>query len=176
MTKSRHLLTLLKPFNLRVIAVSNYLSKKPELAASMGISELVSVEEAFKQAYVVSNHLPSLDSNYQLFKAAHFRSMREGATFINTGRGAQVNEQVLIRVMRERRDLTALLDVTDPEPPPVDSLLFDAPNIHLSAHISGSQNNETIRMADYAIDEFKRFEEGLPLQNEVLPKAFGVMA
>ena len=53
-----------------------------------------------------------------------FQRMREGATFINTGRGAQVVEADLIRVLRERPDVTALLDVTFPEPPDADSALW----------------------------------------------------
>ena len=58
-----------------------------------------------------------------------FASMREGATFINTGRGAQVIEADLIAVLKARPDLTALLDVTWPEPPAPDSELWRLPNV-----------------------------------------------
>ncbi len=173
---ARQLLTRLAPFNLRIIAVSNYLENNPELARAMGIDELVTIEEAFKKAYVVSNHLPDLPTNQKIFGAAHFESMRQGATFINTGRGAQVDEAALVNVLRQRTDLTALLDVTCPEPPLPDSPLYTLPNIHLSAHISGSQNDETVRMADFAIEEFRRFLNGLPLEHEVLPELFHALA
>ena len=53
--------------------------------------------------------------------------MKENATFINTARGAIVEEQAMIDVLQERSDLTALLDVTSPEPPEADSLLYDLP-------------------------------------------------
>lgn len=173
---SRQLLTLLKPFNHRIIAVSSYLEKNPDLARAMGIRELVSIEEAFKQSYVISNHLPNLPSNQKIFTDHHFSMMREGATFINTGRGQQVNEEDLIKVMRHRPDLTALLDVTDPEPPLPDSPLYDVPNIWLSSHIAGSQNDETVRMADYAIEECRRFIAGEPLRHEVTAKMLETIA
>ena len=66
--------------------------------------------------------------------------------------------------MQARPDLTALLDVTDPaEPPPADSPLFKLPNIHLTTHLAGSVNDEVVRMADYAIEEFQRWQAGEPL-------------
>lgn len=68
--------------------------------------------------------------------------MRQGATFINTGRGAQVDEAGLIEVFKRRPDLTALLDITCPEPPEDGSELYTLPNIHLSSHIAGSKNDE----------------------------------
>ena len=83
-----------------------------------------------------------------MLNAALFRSMRPGATFINTGRGAQVNESDMAAVFGARPDLTALLDVTWPEPPEAGSPLYTLPNVHLSSHIAGSLGNEVVRMAD----------------------------
>ena len=76
----------------------------------------VSLEEAFSKAFVVSNHLPNRSDNIGVLNGKLFASMREGAVFINTGRGAQVNEAELIEVLEKRPDLTALLDVMHPEP------------------------------------------------------------
>lgn len=115
---------LLKPFKLRIIAVSAYLSKQPELAKTIGIDKLVSIEDAFSKAYVISNHLPDRASNKNVLKKAHFASMCQGATFINTGRGTQVDEDSMIRVLKSRPDLTALLDVQHPEPPEAGSELY----------------------------------------------------
>lgn len=128
----------------------------------------ISLEEAFSKSYVVSNHLPNRSDNIGVLNADLFRSMPLGGTFINTGRGAQVNEADLITVLRERPDLTALLDVTHPEPPLADSELYNMPNVQLSAHIAGSMNNEVHRMADYMIEEFQRWEKGGALKYRVL--------
>lgn len=127
----------------------------------------ISLEEAFSTAQVVSNHLPNRDDNIGVLNGALFERMRPNAVFINTGRGRQVNEPEMIRVLKERPDLTALLDVTYPEPPVPGSELYTLPNVHLSPHIAGSMNDEVRRMAVSAIDEFKRYRDGQPLQNIV---------
>ena len=147
---------LLADYNVEVIIVPSRVEKRT-----------VSLEEAFNSAYVVSNHLPNRSDNIGVLHAGLFRRMPFGGTFINTGRGAQVNEADLITVMRERPDLTALLDVTHPEPPAADSELYKVPNIQLSSHIAGSINNEVIRMADYMIDEFSRWDKGESLKYQV---------
>lgn len=140
---------LLKPYNLKVVLVPS----RPE-------RRTVSIEEVFRTAFVVSNHLPNRTDNVKVIGEAHFESMRPGAVFINTGRGAQVDEDAMIRVFKKRPDLTALLDVTFPEPPEAGSELYTLPNIHLSAHIAGSLNDEVNRMADFMIDEFGRRARG----------------
>jgi len=147
---------LLEPFSLNVIVIPSREEKRT-----------VSLEEAFRTSYIVSNHLPNRHDNIGVINAAHFRLMPYGATFINTGRGAQVNEQDLVTVMRERPDLTALLDVTNPEPPLPDSELYTVPNIQLSSHIAGSINSEVVRMADYAIEDFIRWEKDEPLKYQI---------
>ena len=127
----------------------------------------VSLEEAFSKAFVVSNHLPNRSDNIGVLNGKLFASMREGAVFINTGRGAQVNEAELIEVLEKRPDLTALLDVMHPEPPEDGSKLYTLPNVRLSTHIAGSINDEVHRMADYMIEELRRYLAGEPLVYEV---------
>ena len=90
--------------------------------------------------------------------------MRPGAVFINTGRGLQVNEQELISVLQQRPDLTALLDVTKPEPPQAGSLLYSLPNVQLTSHIAGALNNETRRLVQCVLDEFQRWLQHQPLR------------
>lgn len=127
----------------------------------------ISLEEAFRNAQIVSNHLPDRDDNVGVFHAGLFESMPENAVFINTGRGRQVKEDDLISVLKKRTDITALLDVTYPEPPVPGSELYTMPNIHLSPHIAGSMNDEVKRMADVEIEEFKRYRDGIALENLV---------
>ncbi len=134
------------------------------------------LEEAFQRGLVVSNHLANVPETRGLLTGKLFSKMREGATFINTGRGATVVEADLIEVFRERADLTALLDVTDPEPPEPGSPLYDMPNVHLTSHIAGSIGDEVVRMADYAIEEFLAWEQGHPLRYAVTREMLPTMA
>ncbi|MFH1571278.1 MAG: hydroxyacid dehydrogenase [Gemmatimonadota bacterium] len=164
---------LLRGFELKVLVCDPYLP--PAEADALGV-ELTSLEGLFDRAYVVSNHLPNLPSLVGYLTGAHFLRLRPGATFINTGRGAQVREDELIAALRERPDLTALLDVTFPEPPEPDSELYRLPNALLSSHIAGSLNDELVRMADYVIEEFQRWEAGLDLRYRVTAEMLDRMA
>ena len=169
----RALCQLLRPFELEVIVCDPYLEKKE--AAALGV-ESVSMEDVFQRSYVIGNHLPNLPSLRGVLNAALFSRMRENATFINTGRGAQVVEADLIETLRERPDLTALLDVTFPEPPATDSELYRLPNVQLSSHIAGSMNDEVVRMADFMIEEFIAWEAGKPLRYQVTRELLERMA
>jgi len=127
----------------------------------------VSLEEAFKTSFAVVNLFPNRDDNAGVLNGDLFRRMIDSAVFINVGRGRQVNEAELVQVMKERPDLTALLDVQHPEPPENGSELYTVPNIKLSAHIAGSKGSELLRMADYMIEELIRFQRGEPLLYQV---------
>lgn len=153
---SSKLQEMLKVLNLNVLVIPS----RPE-------RRTISLEEAFRTAYVVSNHLPNREDNQKVLTREMFASMRQGATFINTGRGAQVDEAGLIEVLKARPDLTALLDVTFPEPPEAGSELYTLPNVRLTTHIAGSLNDEVHRMADYVIGDYLHFAAGEPLEHEV---------
>lgn len=148
----------LRPFDVEVLAYDPFVTR--EQAAALGV-EMVSLEEVFKQCDVVSLHTPWLKETERMITGAHFRSMKKGATFINTARGAVVCEDELIEVMTERADLTALLDVTYPDEPPVPgSPLYSLPNVVLTPHIAGSMDLECRRMGQLMIEEFDRWSRG----------------
>jgi phosphoglycerate dehydrogenase-like enzyme len=160
----RRLTAELRALGFRVLASDPYLS--PERARELGVQK-VSLEELFRRSYIVSNHIPDLPSTKQLLGASLFESMRDGATFINTGRGAQVVESHLVRVLKARPDLTALLDVTEPEPPAATSELWTLPNVVLSPHVGGTIGDEVTRLSDAMIEEFVAWDAGKPLRYQV---------
>jgi phosphoglycerate dehydrogenase-like enzyme len=102
-----------------------------------------------------------------MLRKEHFARMKQGATFINTSRGAIVNERDLIGVLTERPDLFALLDVTWPEPPVAGSPFYDLPNVVLTPHLAGSLGNECHRMAQYMIEEADRVLANQPLLHSI---------
>lgn len=153
---SGHVQELLKSYDLNVIVVPSRKEKRT-----------ISLEEAFATSQVVSNHFPNRDDNVGVLTGKMFASMPKNGVFINTGRGRQVNEAEFCEVLKARPDLTALLDVTWPEPPLEDSPLYKLPNVFLSPHIAGSLNDEWRRMAVYMIEEFERYLAGEPFQHEV---------
>ena len=163
---------LLQDYALRVIAHDPHLSAAR--AAELEVDR-VTLPELFAQAFVVSNHIPDLPATRGTLDAALFERMREGATFINTGRGAQVVEEDLIAVLEARPDLAALLDVTWPEPPAPTSRLWSLPNVVISPHIGGTVGDEVIRLADCAIEEFERWRDGQPLRYQVTAEVLATM-
>ena len=162
----------LRDYPVKVIAHDPFLTK--ERAAELDVTP-VSLEDLFAKAYIVSNHIPDLETTRGVLHKKLFASMRDGATFINTGRGAQVVEADMIAVLKARPDLTALLDVTAPEPPTADSELWRLPNVIISPHIGGTTGHEVVRLADCAVDEFEAWQKGRPLRYEVTREIFKTM-
>lgn len=145
------------------------------VAEELGV-EKVSLEELFKRSHVVSNHLANNEQTKGMMKYEHFASMRPYATFINTGRAAQLVAEDFFRAMQERPDLTALCDVTNPEPPEEGSPYYTYENIFLTPHIAGSEANERRRMSRYMVEELERYLKGEPNLYEVTLKMLETMA
>lgn len=169
----RKLADLLRPFSMKVLVVDPYVTD--EVLHAHGAVR-ATLEEAFSTATVVSNHLPNLPATENMLNGALFRKLQPYATFVNTGRGKQVREDELIEVLQERQDLTALLDVTYPEPPAADSPFHTLPNVQLSSHIAGSIGVEVHRMADFMMEEFDLLTRGEPTRYEVTEAMLETMA
>lgn len=150
----------LRAFDLNIIAHDPF-------AKPLDGVELLPLDEVFRRADVVSLHAPNLPATRGLVTGAHFASMKPGATFINTARGAIVREPEMIDVLRQRPDLTAVLDVTDPEPPVAGSPLLTLPNVILTPHIAGSMDNECRRMGQFMVEELRRYLAGQPMQWQI---------
>lgn len=159
---AREIIHRLRGLRLEIHVVDPYL--KPEDADALNVT-LVSLEDAFANCDIISNHLPDLPELTGLIGEGHFASMRPFATFINTGRGAQIVEGDLIRVFSERTDLTALLDVTEPEPPAKDSALYNLPNVILTPHLAGCIGAEFNFLLEEVIESSERWLKGEKLTN-----------
>jgi len=169
---ARSLLKLLAPFDLNVVLYDPFLTAAE--AVELGV-ERVSLDELFRRADVVSLHTPLLPETQGMIVYNHLASMKRGATFINTARGAIVREDDMIKVAWQRPDLQFVLDVTGPPEPPVpDSPLFQLPNVVLTPHIAGSAGAECRRMGRHMVEELERFLEGKPLKWEIRPRSVQV--
>ncbi|MDG4788053.1 hydroxyacid dehydrogenase [Micromonospora sp. WMMD1102] len=113
----RRVVELLRPFALRVLVADPYAT--PELVAASG-AELTELDAALPVSDVVSLHAPAVPATYRLLDARRLALLPDGATVVNTARGALVDTGALTVECRSGR-LSALLDVTDPEPLPADS-------------------------------------------------------
>ena len=154
----------LKASDIRLIAYDPNLSA--EAAQELNV-ELVTLEELFQRSDVISCHTPWLPETEGMLNGRLFRMMKQGANFINTARGAVINEPELIEVLSEREDLFAVLDVTWPEPPVAGSPLYTLPTVIITPHVAGTMNDECRRMGRMMVDELVRWQQGEPLQHRV---------
>ena len=164
---------MLRAYKLKVIVFDPFLPD--EKAAELGV-EKCELSELFERAFVVSNHLANNAQTVGMLNYSLFGRMRENAVFINTGRGAQVVESDLVRALGERPDLTALLDVTYPEPPADDHPFYTLQNCLLTPHIAGSAGEEVARMGEYMAAEFEALVRGEPTKYEVTEAMLQTMA
>lgn len=161
---ARQTLQLLNHFDLKRLVYCPFVTQGE--ANALGV-ERTSLEDLFRRCDVVSVHTPVLPETIGMVQGCHLVTMKPNATFINTSRGSIVREQEMIEALRERPDITAILDVTDPEPPASDSPLFKLPNVILSPHIAGSMGNEIRRLGHYMVQELQRYVAGKPLRWQV---------
>lgn len=163
----------LEPFDLDIIAYDPYHTQ--DEADEYG-AKLVSLEEVFADADVVSVNVPWLPETVGMITGELIASMKEGATFINSARGAVVKEQEMIDVLKSRPDIQALIDVTYPEPAPPESGIYDLDNVILTPHIAGPMAAECDRQAEYMIAELKAFLNNTEFEYEVTREKIKIMA
>ena len=169
----RLVIRMLKAYRLNVMVFDPFLSDTD--ADAFGVTKCT-LNELFERAFTVSNHLANNSQTKGMLDYECFSRMRENAVFINTGRGAQVVEGDLVRALTERPDLTALLDVTDPEPPVPGHPFYTLPNCILTPHIAGSMGDEVARMGEYMLKEYKAALAGEPTPYEVTEPMLKTMA
>lgn len=137
---------------------------------------LTDLATLFAESDVVSLHAPSLPETHHMVDRALLTSMKKGATLVNTARGPLVDHAALYDVLKERPDLYAVLDVTDPEPLPAESPLFELPNVLMTPHIAAQLGRERRALGRLVVEEVRRFVQGKPLQFAVDPSVQGVSA
>lgn len=112
--------------------------------------ELVDLPELFTQSDYVSLHNPMTAHTRRMMNRETFAQMKSGSVFINTARGALVDEAALIEALQSGHLRAAALDVFDIEPLPIDSPLTAMSNVLLSGHVAGldiESQRDTLTMA-----------------------------
>ena len=169
----RQVIRLLHNYRLELLVFDPFLPQEKAQELNVQKAELL---EIFAECQTISNHLANNEKTRGMLDYSLFSRMKPGATFINTGRGAQVVEEDLIRALGEEPGRTAVLDVTDPEPVPEGHPFLSLPNVVLTPHIAGSMNEELGRMGIYMRDAFLCYQRGEPSPYEVTLPMLETMA
>lgn len=150
-----------------VIGIRRHRGAMPPEADEMGTME--DLPRLLGRADVVASVLPGTPETTHLYNEQLFCAMKPGAFFINCGRGSAVVQEDLARALKEGRLGGAALDVTDPEPLPETSPLWDVPNLLITPHISG--DNHLPQTWDKAVAiaarNLRHYLAGESLENQV---------
>lgn len=168
----RHLIKLLQDFTCNIVLYDPYFSA--EQAKEIGATKVETLEELFSQSRVVSLNAPSIKQTEGMITGEHFKLLRDGSVFINTARGAIVNEQEMIDELKKERFI-ACLDVTEPEPPEADSPLRSLPNVLLTPHIAGVVAENMARLGTFVADEIEAFVNDKPFHYEVKKEQLSII-
>lgn len=161
----RHLIHLLKPFEPDVFLYDPFV--KTADAAVLGVQK-VELDELLQRVDILTLHAPSKPDTFHLIDAHRLALLKDDALIINTARGDLIDEQALIAELSKGR-FFAFLDVTDPEPPAIDSPLRHLENVVVLPHLAGCIEDCT-HMGDMAVEELRRFCAGEPAMYEIRPE------
>jgi len=151
---------MLAPFHVELIRVARTTRENPTVHA-------VSALDAFlPKAQVVVLILPATAESHWLIDSRQFGLMKAGTLLVNAARGPIVNTDALVEALRSGR-IRAALDVTDPEPLPLDHPLWKCPNLLITPHVGASSPEFARRSLKIAADELRRYMAGEPLCNVV---------
>ncbi len=123
--------------------------------------------EALPVADVVSVHLRHTPETGGLFDAVLFDCMKQGSLFLNTARGAIVNETALCDALKSGKLRGAYLDVFSTEPLPADSPFWSMDNVLLTPHAADTIVGWDLKAAAFFVDNLNRWRSGEPLLNVV---------
>jgi len=168
----RKVAAFLEPFDFDVLLYDPYVHSGDPVTA---FAELVELDDLLANSDVVSVHAPSLPSTRHMLGARELGLMRDGATLINTARGALIDEDALLAELRTGR-IDAVIDVTDPEIPPPDSEFYTLDNVFLTPHVAGAAGTERARLGRITVEEIERFIAGEPMRFAIEPAALPLLA
>ncbi len=154
----------LRGFDCRVLYFDTH--PNPKLAAEVGAEE-VSFDTLLAESDFITIHAALTPETQHMFNAEAFRKMKPTSILINTSRGGTVDQDALLHALVNGEILAAGLDVTIPEPLPVDHPLLQLPNCVVLPHIASASVATRSKMAELAALNVIAGIEGTPLPTGV---------
>jgi glyoxylate reductase len=155
-------------FDMRVI----YYDPRETQSDPLPGSTPVDFETLLEESDFVSVHTPLTPDTRHLIDAEALSRMKPNAILVNTARGPIVEPEALYEALKERRIFGAGLDVTEPEPIPMDSPLLTLDNIVVVPHIASASTTSRSKMAWMAAQNLVAGLKGDPLPNCVNPQVY----
>lgn len=133
------------------------------------VRPMAELDVLLPRADVVALTLPHSPQTVRLMNENRIALMKDDAILLSAGRGSVLDQDALVRAMSAGKLWGAALDVTDPEPLPPDSPLWDVPNLLLTPHVAGGMRLEITRRrcVEMAQENLRRYLAGELLANLV---------
>lgn len=150
---------------MKVVATRNSSRSGPDFVEYVGLADELLTLAA--KADVIVNALPLTEDTTELFDKEFFSAAKKGAMFLSVGRGKSTVTADLIAALESGQLFGAGLDVTDPEPLPADSPLWQMENVLITPHISAAGFDSSRRSMIIAAENLRRYVAGEPMLNVV---------
>ncbi len=152
-------------FDMRVLATDAKPLPKPDFVAEL--HDPGWLMEMTPKVDVLMSAAPLTTVTRGMFNESVFRKMKPTSYFINVSRGGLVDQDALVKALKEKWISGAGLDVATPEPLPPTSALWDCPNLVITPHNSGAAPMRQVRLVALVAENVRRYSNGLPLLNVV---------
>lgn len=161
---ARALISFLLPFGVNLKLFDTY-GIDPDYLRKTGAVQ-TSIEDVFSTCDVISVHAALTEKTVRMIGEREFSLIRDGALFVNTSRGAIIDENALAASLRSGR-FYAFLDVYEQEPLPAESELRRLDNVYLMPHKAGPASDLYPIIGERIVEDMIRFRDGLPLEYEI---------
>jgi lactate dehydrogenase-like 2-hydroxyacid dehydrogenase len=161
-------------FDMRVIFYDPSEQGVFDLGHGQTAEAVARLEDLLAQADFVSIHTPLNPSTRRMVNADFLGRMKPNAILVNTARGGIVDQQALYQALSEKRIFAAALDVTDPEPLPIDSPLLNLENCIIAPHIASASEKTRDDMALLAAQNLIAGLKGERLPHCVNPEVYEI--
>jgi glyoxylate reductase len=132
----------------------------------------VPLDELLERSDFVSIHAPLTEETRGLIDEGALRRMKSTAILVNTARGPIVDTGSLVRALNQGWISGAALDVTDPEPLPIEHPLLLCPNLTIAPHLGSATHAAREGMANLAVDNLLAALAGERMPNCVNPEVY----
>jgi D-3-phosphoglycerate dehydrogenase / 2-oxoglutarate reductase len=154
-------------FDAKIVYHDAFLPTPPAEARAWAV-ESVSLDELLRRSDIVSIHVPTTDETRKFMNGTRFAQMKNSSVFINTSRGAVVDEPALIRALQDKVIAAAGLDVFEKEPINPDSPLLRMDNVILTPHIAAGTVDALREKMASVVENLQRCLRGEPIHDRVV--------
>lgn len=161
----RRLAQVLAPFKVTILATDLFPVNRPPEVTELWPADRLG--DMLEQVDILVLACPLTDQTRGLIDASALGRMRPDALLVNAARGPIVVERDLVSTLQAGHLAGAVMDVTEQEPLPESSPLWDLPNVIITPHVGGQSARRIDQMTDFFCDNLRRYQVNAPLRNLV---------